>query len=69
MLATILTVLVTVKSFLKSVSKDRFPKLKDFALQMRSTFGDTHTIQARNQGGLAPLEKYAGHCLKVVDMV
>jgi len=32
MWATIVTVLETVKSFWKLVSKNRFPKLKDFAL-------------------------------------
>jgi len=31
-----------VESFWKSVSKDRFPKLKDFALKMRSMFGNTY---------------------------
>ena len=34
--AKILTVLETVKSFPKLVSKDRFPKLEDFSLKMRS---------------------------------
>jgi len=37
-----ITVLETVKSFRKLVSKDRFPKLKDFVLEMRSTFGNTN---------------------------
>jgi len=41
MWAAIVTVLQTVKSFWKLVSKNRFPKLKDFALNMRWTFGKT----------------------------
>ena len=39
MWATIVTALETVKSFWKLFSKNRFPKLKDFALNMRWTFG------------------------------
>ena len=31
----------TPKRFLKLVSKDKFPKLKDFALKMHSMFGST----------------------------
>jgi len=38
---TILKVLESAKSFRKLVTKDRFPKLKDFALEMPSTFGNT----------------------------
>jgi len=34
-------VLETIESFRKLVTKDRFPKLKNFALTMRSTFGNT----------------------------
>jgi len=36
------TVLETAESFWKLVSKDRFPKLKDFALKWHSTFANTH---------------------------
>jgi len=36
-----LTVLETVESLRKLVSKDNFHKLKDFALKMHSTFGNT----------------------------
>jgi len=36
--------LETVGSFWKLVSKDRFPELKDFALKMHSTFGNTYTL-------------------------
>ena len=46
-------VLETVKSFWKLVTKDRFPKLKDFAQKMRSTFGNTcvrvHTFSTIKQ--------------------
>jgi len=34
--------LQTAESFWKLVSKDRFPKLQDFALKMHSIFGSTH---------------------------
>ena len=34
--------LQTVESFWKLVSKDRFPKLQDFALKGHSIFGSTH---------------------------
>jgi len=37
-------VLETVESFWKLISKGRFPKLKDFALKMDSTFGNTYTL-------------------------
>jgi len=37
-------VLETVDSFWKLVSTDRFPKLKDFALKMHSTFGNIYTF-------------------------
>jgi len=29
----------------KLVSKDRFPKLQDFALEMHSMFGSTHGVR------------------------
>jgi len=35
------TVLETAESFLKLVSKHRFPKLKDFSVNMRSIFANT----------------------------
>jgi len=44
---TILTVSETVKSLWKLVNKSRFPKLKDFALKMRSTFGNTYSTCVR----------------------
>jgi len=47
MWATIVTVLETVKSFWKLVSKNRFAKLKDFALNMRWTFGSTYSTCVR----------------------
>jgi len=34
--------LQTVESFWKLFSKDRFPKLQDFALKGHSIFGSTH---------------------------
>jgi len=37
-------VLGTVDTFWKLVSKDRFHKLKNFALRMHSSFGNTYTI-------------------------
>jgi len=40
-----LTVLETVESFRKLVGKDRFLKLKDFALKMHSTFGNTYICE------------------------
>jgi len=39
-------VLETGNSFWKLVSKDRFPKLKDFALKIHSTFGNTYTFDS-----------------------
>jgi len=42
-----LTVLETVKSFWKLVSNNRFPKLKDFALKMHWTFGNTYSTCMR----------------------
>jgi len=36
-----ITVLETLKSFWNLFRKDRFPKLNDFALKMRSTFKNT----------------------------
>jgi len=39
-------VLATVESFWKLVSKDRFLKLKDFALKMRSMFGNTYVCES-----------------------
>ena len=38
------TVLENVNSFWKLVSKNGFPKLKDFALKMHLTFGNTSTF-------------------------
>jgi len=35
-------VLQTAGSFRRLFSKDRFPKLKDFALKMHSVFGNTY---------------------------
>jgi len=37
-------VLETEGSFVKLVSKGRFPKLQDFALKMHSTFQSTFTV-------------------------
>jgi len=39
-------VLEIVESFWKLVSKDRFPKLKDFATKMHSVFGNTHMCES-----------------------
>jgi len=47
MWSTIVTVLETVKRFWKLVSKNRFPKLNDFAVNMRWTFGNTYNTCAR----------------------
>ena len=47
MWATIVTVLETVKSFWKLASKNKFPKLKEFALTMRWTFGNTYSTCVR----------------------
>ena len=49
--ATILTVLETVKSFWKLVSKYRFPKLKDFAPKMRSysVYDEASRIYSKNR--------------------
>ena len=47
MWATILTVLETVKSFWKLVNKNRFPTLKDVALKMCWTLGNTHSTCVR----------------------
>jgi len=38
--------LQTAESFWKLVSKDRFPKLKDFALKMHSNFGSTYVYES-----------------------
>ena len=48
-------VLETVKSFRKLVSKDRFPKLKDFAVKMRSyNFQDEASqIYSKNRNRMA----------------
>jgi len=46
MFPTILTVLVTATSFWKLDSKDRYPKLKDFAPKMSSTFGNTYMCES-----------------------
>jgi len=40
-----LTVLEILKNFWKLVSKDRFLKHKDFALKMRSAFGNTYMCE------------------------
>jgi len=40
-------VLETAGSFWKSVSKDRFPKLKDFALKMHLAFGNRHVCESK----------------------
>jgi len=40
-------VLETEDSFVKLVSKHRFPKLKNFALKMYSTLGSTYTFFQR----------------------
>ena len=37
----------TQKRFWKLVSKDKFPKLKDFALKMHSMFGSTYVCESR----------------------
>jgi len=39
-------VLETVQSFWKSVSKDRFPKLKDFAVELQSMFGNKYVCES-----------------------
>jgi len=46
MFPTILTVLVTATSFWKLDSEDRYPKLKDFAPKMSSTFGNTYMCES-----------------------
>ena len=49
--ATILTVLETVKRFWNLVSWNRFPKLKDFALKMRSYifYDEASQIYSKNR--------------------
>jgi len=47
MWATIVTVLETVKRFWKLVSKNRFSKLKNFALNMRWTLRNTYSTCVR----------------------
>ena len=47
MWAVILTVLETAKSFWILISKNRFLKLKVFALKMRSRFGNTYICKSR----------------------
>jgi len=39
-------VLETTESFWKLVRKDRFSKLKDFALKMHSMFGNTYVCES-----------------------
>jgi len=46
MFPTTLTVLVTATSFWKLFSKDGYPKLKDFAPKMSSTFGNTNMCES-----------------------
>jgi len=40
----LVTVIETLDSFWKLVSKDRFPKMNHFALKMHSTFGNIYTF-------------------------
>jgi len=40
-------VLETAESFSKLISKDRFPKLKDFALKMHSMFGNRQVCESK----------------------
>jgi len=44
-------VLETAESFWKSVSEDKFPKVKDFAPKMHSMFGNTCNICASPKEG------------------
>jgi len=60
-------VLETENSFVKLVSKDRFPKLKDFALKMHSTFGSTYIFFGLKLVNLLfhSLNRFVGSGLKI----
>jgi len=45
----------TAESFWKLVSKDRFPKLKDFALKMHSMFGNRYVCEYISYNEASPI--------------